>query len=240
MLPLWGATLYRTNCWNALTRAFARRGGHARLFEGYGLTETVTVCCVNTHANNRADSVGKPLPGLQVAAFEGETRLPAGSGGELYVAGNTLMLYYRGDEPATAATFYIDEHRTRWVRTGDYGYVDADGFVFFKQRIKRIVKVSGVSVFPSEIEQLVMRADGVTAVCALPVPDAKHGSMIKLFVASPDHALPAAAQSARKQTLSDEIAARLGAYARPKEVVFLPELPTTGVGKIDAQTLLSL
>lgn len=224
-----------------LLKAFDKRvaegGGSARLLEGYGLTETVTVACVNTLTNNRDRSVGQPLPGIEIAAFDFDgapEKLCRDKAGELAVCGDTLMDGYFGDEAATNAVMF-DYNGKKWVRTGDYGYVDADGYVFFKQRLKRIFKVSGVNVFPSEIEQLAVGMPGVETVCAVAVPDERRGSAIKLYLAAPS--LGEAEREVTRDSLIKQITDNLSPFACPSFFEFRDSLPLTSVGKVDVNKL---
>ena len=151
----------------------AQANGTCRLFEGYGLTETVTVCAVNTAAANRDETVGQPIPGIQIAAFDFSVTppkpLPPDEKGELAITGDTLMSEYAGDAAATNSVFFVHNY-AKYVRMGDCGYTDADGFVHFVSRIKRIIKVRGIPVYPMEIEQLVCAQPGVRGACVVPVP----------------------------------------------------------------------
>ncbi|MDR2202436.1 MAG: acyl--CoA ligase [Clostridiales bacterium] len=197
-------------------------GSRARLFEGYGLTETVTVACVNTHARNKPNTVGAPLNGVEISAIDGE----------LVVRGETLMNGYYGDPDATAAAFVTDAEGKRWLRSGDCGFVDGDGFVRFKQRIKRIIKVSGATVFPSEIEQLASRESGVTNVCAFGVPDGRRGDKVVLAVES---SVPDTAGLISR--LRERLDANLSVDSRPREIFVTARLPLTKVGKADVDAL---
>lgn len=213
-------------------------GSSARLYEGYGLTETVTVCAVNTTDAHRDGSVGKALGGMEIAAFDSDLRrLPAGEIGELCVAGDELMLGYLSDPEDNAGVFFTHEGR-RFVRTGDLGCVDSDGFVFFKSRIKRMAKVNGMPVFPSEIEKLVMdERDDVREACAAAVPDDRTGSAVVLFVVPAEADLSEESRRALASELGDFVENRLGSFSRPKRVVFRDRFPQTLVGKVDVNAL---
>ena len=121
------------------------RGADCQVREGYGLTETVTVCAVNHVHSNRAGTVGIPLADMMMKVVEPgtQTMLPAGQDGEFCIAGPTVMIGYLNDEEATNTTVQTHEDGLRWVHTGDYGFMDEDGFFHFKQRIKRILKEIG-------------------------------------------------------------------------------------------------
>lgn len=210
-------------------------GSSARLYEGYGLTETVTVCAVNTTYAHREGSVGKPVRGITIRAFSKDLKpLEAGRTGELCIAGDELMNGYLGDPEATKQAFF-DFEGVRYVRSGDIGYLDEDGFVYFVSRIKRIAKVSGVNVFPSEIERLTMDEIGeIKEACAVAAPDERTGDAIFLFVSLKENV-------ADKQKFADYVCdfieQRLSSYSRPKRVFFVDEFPKTLIGKVDSNKL---
>lgn len=213
----------------------AQNGGTCRLLEGYGLTETVTVCAVNTLHANRDETVGKPLVDIDIAAFDfsGKVpqKLPADQKGELAIAGDTLMTEYVDDPAATQAVFFTYEGKT-WVHTGDCGYVDADNFVHFVSRYKRIIKVRGIPVYPMEIEQLVVAQPHVSDACVVPVGDEGEEQKIVLFIETNDLTL--------KDTMPALIREKISAFAVPDKVVLVPRFPLTNVSKIDTKELMKL
>ncbi len=218
---------------NRFDKAMETVGSNARLLEGYGLTEVVTVCSVNTLKDHVQKSVGKALPGIKMAIVNHETKefLPANSDGEIVVSGPTVMNGYLNDPEATKATIF-KKGKTKWVFTGDLGFIDEAGYVHFKQRLKRIIKVSGIPVLPAEIENLLMSLESVSEVAAIGVEDELKGNMVKLFIV----------WNQNKAKISDEkikdiIKRNLGAYAVPKDIVELKELPKTAIGKTDVLKL---
>jgi long-chain acyl-CoA synthetase len=208
------------------------RGGKCNLREGYGLTETVTVCAVNPEMKSRAGTVGLPLADVLMKVIEpGTTRqLPAGSDGEFCVHAPTIMLGYLDDEQATNEAVRRHEDGLNWVHTGDYGYMDEDGYFHFKQRLKRILKVSGVPVFPSQIEDVISALPDVRLVCAIGVPHPYKMQVVKAFVVpqsdNADH-------KKLEELIIGHCEKHLISYAIPKEIEFRDELPMTKVGKID-------
>lgn len=145
-------------------KAMKEHGSHCQVFEGYGLSEAIAVNCVNTYDHNKLGSIGYPGSDFSFKIIdEHEKEVKRGDLGEICVKSQATMLHYFEDEEATKATFTKDGY----LKTGDIGYMDEDGFIFFKQRKKRVVKVSGVGVFPSEIESLVETVPGVSQVCAI-------------------------------------------------------------------------
>lgn len=208
-----------------------KAGARGRLFEGYGLTETVTVCAVNNYAHNRRTSMGCMLSDLGAIIVEpdGVTPLPVGEKGEIAVCGDTLMNGYL-DMPEENEKVFFEYDGRRYVRTGDFGYMDGDGFLYFVQRLKRIIKIAGISVYPKEIEACALEIDGVTGACAVDY-DNNGKTAIALF-------LTGAAQDAdavRKKVEND-----LSRYAVPTVVEHIDEIPVTPVMKADTRALTAM
>lgn len=209
-------------------------GSICRLYEGYGLTETVTVCSVNTHQNHRDGTVGQTFANTKAKAVDLNTGkdLPADEDGELYISGETLMNGYRFDKDAVDP-FVVDKDGIKWVRTGDFGSVSKDNYISFKQRLKRIVKVNGINVFPSDIENVVASLEEVFECAAIGINDDKRGSMIKLFVTL-DRRFEGKNYDDKINNIIKE---KCGVYAVPKEIVYMDKMPKTLVGKIDTKLL---
>lgn len=208
-------------------------GAKCTLCEGYGLTETVTVCSVNVPKATKAGTVGKPLDRIEIEAFDFENEpkmLAREERGELAVCGDTNMLCYAGDEEATRYTIFTYEGK-RYVRTGDRGFVDDEGYVHFISRIKRILKVSGIPVYPSEIEQCAAEVPGVTDACVLGVPDERKGEVPVLFAATKEDSKIA------ETKIAEHLKKALPPYACPTRIFAMPMLPRTPLNKIDTERL---
>ena len=214
---------------DSFNAALEKGGSHARMYVGYGLTETVTVCLVNTLAHHRENSIGYPLSGTKVRIEKEGAEAPVGEVGEILLQSDQFMLGYLHEQSAPFVT--IDGEK--WLKTGDYGYVDADGFLYFKQRIKNMIKVSGVPVYPSEIEEVAGSVAGVAKVCAVGIPDEVKGQVVRLFVECRQGADRASAE----REILETCRRRLIAYAVPKEIVFEDRLPVSLIGKIDRKVL---
>ncbi len=203
-------------------------GSNAQVFEGYGLTEAVAVNCVNTYAHNKQGSIGYPVPFATLTTLDEEgNELPRGKLGEIAIKSDSVMLGYWKDEAATKATF-----KNGWLCTGDLGYIDEDGFVFFQQRKKRVVKVSGVAVFPTEVERLVETVPGVEAVCAIQIPDARLQHALKLFVVAKYFD-----EEGMRNQIMETCRKYLIKWSVPKEIEFVKELPLTLLNKVDFRKL---
>ncbi len=212
-----------------------QHGTEARLLEGYGLTEVVAVCTVNTPKAHNPQTVGKPVSGIEIRIVDPETReaMPVNTSGEVAIAGDTLMKGYLDDPEATAKAIMVDPEGKRWLLTGDYGFLDADGYLHFKQRIKRIVKVHGMPVLPSEIENLLMNIAEIAEVSAVGIPDPEKGHVIKLFIVLN----PGVERLHDDDSIRKLIQMEISNYAIPKEIVYISALPRTGLGKIDTRKL---
>lgn len=200
-----------------------------RLYEGYGLTESIAAFAVNTKRHYCQGSIGYPGSGVELAIFNEtrEKKLKANQIGEIAVKSPSNMIGYFNDEKASKEAM-----KDGYIFTGDLGYINNDGFLFFVQRIKRVIKVSGVGVFPTEIEKLVLSIPGVDEACAISIPDAKLISAVKLFVVS-----KAFDKEDMRQKIMDTCSKYLIKWAIPKEIEFKDHLPLTMLGKVDFKTL---
>ena len=205
-----------------------QNGSKCQMFEGYGLTEAVCVNIVNTFDHNKAGSIGYPISGVTFRIVdESGKELPRGEIGEITLQSPAIMNGYFNDEKAEKEAI-----RDGWLYTGDLGYMDTDGYVFFKQRKKRVVKVSGVGVFPTEIERLVESVPGVEACCAIQIPDPRLKSAIKVFVVAKYFD-----EEGMRNAIMDHCRKYLIRWAVPKEIEFCDSLPKTLLGKIDFKVL---
>lgn len=206
-----------------------RQGASARMFAGYGLTETAGVCVVNTRAHNREGSVGRPLSGTEIGIFQGGKRCKTGDVGEIYIHTEQFMLGYLGETEDP----FVEAEGKKWLATGDCGYVDADGFLYFKQRIKNVLKVSGVPVYPSEVEEAAGQARGVAKCCAVGIPDPVKGQVVRLYAETKQGADPIVCE----REILAVCRRRLIGYAVPRQIVFRTKLPVSIIGKIDRKAL---
>jgi len=191
--------------------------------QGYGLTEASPIVCANPlDLTGFNGSVGLPFPSTDVGIFdEAGTRLGTDEIGEICVRGPQVMAGYWQRPDDTELVMFADG----WLRTGDIGRIDAEGYVFIEDRKKDVIVVSGFKVYPNEIEDVATRQPGVLEAAAIGVPDEQSGEAVKLFVVRKDPSL----------TVADVIAharENLTGYKIPRHVEFLDELPKTNVGKV--------
>ena len=208
----------------------AAQGSRVELMEGYGLTECVTACTVSPSRRYRENSIGIPIPGIDVMIADADgTEVPFGTEGEICVTGPTLMQGYLNDAEATASTLRRHDDGRVWLHTADVGVMDADGYLYFKGRKKRIIKVSGVSVYPAQVEQVLEAHPGVRRACVIGTADDYQMSAVKAFVVPADSAV---GDDRLRSELLAHCRKHLLRWAVPRSIEFRDELPTTLVGKI--------
>jgi long-chain acyl-CoA synthetase len=205
----------------------------ARIVEGYSLTEAMMALCVNpVHGENKLGSVGMPLPDVQVRIVdsdEGTRVLPPREVGEIVIAAPQLMAGYwnRPDETASILRESAAENGgTRWLHTGDLGYLDEDGYVFIVDRKKDLIKTSGYQVWPREVEETLAAHPAVAEVGVAGISDPGKGEVVKAWVVLRQ------GQQASEQDLRQHCRANLAPYKVPASIEFRAELPKTMVGKI--------
>lgn len=215
-------------------KTVAKHGGRGKLFRGYGLTEVSSVCTVNTYQYCREDSIGKPLGDIVVEVWdEMKNKLPAGETGELVIKGDTAMLgYYNGDNTVMDDGVYVDTNGERWVLSGDLGYKDAEGYVYFTGRKKRMIIISGYNVYPIDIENAVLQIPFVNEACAVQ-GYLKNKPCVKLCVTL-------------KQPMNhDEAIDKIQAYCKknlakfscPRKIEIFDSFPRTKMAKVDFMSL---
>jgi long-chain acyl-CoA synthetase len=159
----------------AFEKLVAARGGNVKLREGYGLTEAMSAVMAMPLGEYREGSVGVPFPDVlaKVVAPGMTEELPAGEVGELCIHGPTVMKGYLDQPVETAGALRVHPDGRTWLHTGDLFTVDADGFFRFRERLKRMIKSSGMNVYPGQVEEVLGRHPAVAEACVLGVPDEK-------------------------------------------------------------------
>ena len=192
------------------------------LTQAWGLTETSPAACINRPTDDFNGSIGLPISSTIVTIRDDDGNvLPQGQSGEICVAGPQVMRGYWNRPDETEKVMLPGQV----LRTGDIGYMDAQGFVFIEDRKKDMILVSGFNVYPNEVEGVVAKHPGVLEVAAVAQPDERAGEVVALFVARKDPALT-------EEALIDYCRTQLTGYKVPKRVYFKDELPKTNVGKI--------
>jgi long-chain acyl-CoA synthetase len=213
----------------ALRQSFERLGSRS-VIEGYGLTEAGPV----THGNplteqNRPGTIGVPLPDTEARIMDPETgdgELPVGTVGKLVVRGPQVMKGYFGNPTETSRAL-----RGGWLYTGDLARRDADGFFTLVDRKKDIIKTSGFLVFPAEVEEVLMRFEGVAEAAVIGQPDAERGELVKALV------IPRPGAHLDVGALDKHCSQHLSRPKRPRIIEIVPALPRTFLGKVPRHRL---
>ena len=213
-----------------------RGGGKVRLLEGYGLTEAVSGIMAMPLGEYREGSIGLPFPDMRakIVAVGGLDEVPVGTEGEICVAGPAVMLGYLDDPQATAEALKVHADGRTWLHTGDLGRRDADGFFYFTVRLKRMIKSSGMNVYPAQVEAVLRTHPEVRDACVIGVPDPQQVERVKACVVPQD---PAKAGKALEEALIAHCRDQLIKWSCPREVEFVADLPLTKVGKVDYREL---
>ena len=211
-------------------------GSRTNMIQGYGLTEAVAAACVDLRNLSRPGTIGIPWPGVYIGIFEPNTenRVDYGEDGEICVCGPTVMLGYYNNEAETNLVLRHHRDGNVWLHTGDIGSMDEDGFITYKQRLKRMIVTSGYNVYPSQIEEVLEKHEAVEAVSVIGIPHPYKIEVPKAFLVLKkgyyfDDEL--------KEDLIKFCKKHLAAYSVPKNYEVLDKLPKTIVGKVDFKKL---
>jgi len=212
-----------------LHRAFERKFGLS-IIETMGMTETAAPIFTNPleQSARKYGSVGKPVGNVaKVMSLEGAPCSP-GEIGELAVSGDNVMLEYFANPQETAKAFDAEG----WLRTGDLGYVDEEGYYFVTGRLKELIIKGGENIAPREIDDVLYKHPAVMDAAAVGIPDAHYGQEILCAVVLKPGA------SASEGELRDFCEKELGRYKTPKVFKFLADLPKGPSGKVQRLKLL--
>ncbi|MEG1548283.1 MAG: AMP-binding protein [Clostridia bacterium] len=199
--------------------------------EGYGTTECVTASCLTPMHMSREGSIGLPFPDTYYKIVKPGTQqeLPYREEGEICLAGPTVMLEYVNQPEETANTLKTHEDGVTWVHTGDLGFMDEDGFIYFRQRIKRMIVTSGYNVYPSQMENVLDAHEYVHMSCVIGVPDPYKVQKVKAFIMLKPGIAPS---DQVRGELMEYCRKHVAKYALPYDIEFREQLPKTLVGKV--------
>ncbi|MDB5614373.1 MAG: dicarboxylate--CoA ligase PimA, partial [Devosia sp.] len=210
-------------------RAAFGKKSKALLAEGYGLTEaSPVVCCAALRKPSKPMSIGLPLPGTDIRFVGVDSGKVVGIGedGELQVKGPQVMPGYYDNDEATRDAF-VDG----WLRTGDVGHIDEDGYVFLVDRIKDLIICSGFNVYPRTIEEALMTHAAVEETNVIGVPDEYRGEAPVAYVKL------RAGKTVTEEALKHFLVDRLNKIEMPKHIIFKDALPKTLIGKLSKKEL---
>jgi long-chain acyl-CoA synthetase len=215
------------------SEGWQRRTG-TQILEGYGMTETTSMSHANPTQRPKKGSFGVPITNMEAAVLDADSLsfMPVGQEGELVLRGPNVMQGYWKRPDADAETF-VEIDGKRWMRTGDLVRMDEEGYFYFFDRKRDLIKHKGYSVFARHVEEVLYMHPQVKAAGVVGVPDPKVGQIIKAYVVL---------QSEARGKISEEeiinfCKEKLAHYKVPGIVEFRGELPKTDVGKVSRREL---
>lgn len=229
---LWaGGDMVSENFLNTFNSKLQKWGSKGKLLRGYGLTEVTSVCTANIVSAYKENSIGRPLPEVDIQIWdEKHKKLPPNTIGEIVISGETVMNGYLNSEESGV---YVDRKGRRYVLSGDLGYLDEDGYLYFTGRKKRMIIISGYNVYPSDVESKVLTLDYINEACAVQgYIDGK--PIVKLFVSLNDTSLP---EDEVVKNVKEFCNSKLERFSRPTFITVMDKLPKTAMGKIDFMKL---
>ena len=211
-------------------------GATTNMIQGYGMTEAVAAVCVDLKYASREGTIGIPWPGIYLKIVKPGTdkEVPYGTDGEICICGPVVMLGYYNNEKETNDALRLHNDGNIWLHSGDIGSMDEDGFVTYKQRIKRMIVTSGFNVYPSQIESILETHPAVMNATVIGIPHQYKIEVAKAYIVLNKGYTES---DKLKEELLELCKKNLASYAIPKEWCFRKSLPKTIIGKTDFHKL---
>lgn len=206
-------------------------GATIQVQEGYGTTECVTASCLTPKGHYREGSIGIPFPDTfyKIVTPETNEEVAPNQMGEICITGPTLMKEYINNPKETYQTLRVHDDGKTYLHTGDLGYMDEDGFVYFVQRLKRMIVTSGYNVYPSQVENVIDAHEAVLFSTVIGVKDDYKMQRVKAFIVLKPGFSPS---DEIRESIKAHCAKSIAKYALPSEYEFRDNLPKTLVGKV--------
>lgn len=216
---------------NKVDEYFHEHGSSAEVRVGYGLTEASAAICVTPTGEYRESSIGVPFPDtyIKVVRVGTHDEVPYGEDGEICISGPTVMMGYLNNLEETIQTLQIHKDGRTWLHTGDIGSMDKEGFIYFKQRVKRIIISNGYNLYPSYIETIINSHPDVFTSTVIGIPHPKKVQVAKAYIVLKD-GVNASKDIEKSIRLYCE--KNLAKYSLPAVYEFRNSLPKTLVGKV--------
>lgn len=209
-------------------------GSESFLRVGYGLTEASGVVSFSPNGVKESDIIGYPFPDCDflIKDLEKDKEVPLYEPGEILFKGPTVMMGYMNNEEETKNSF-VTIHGKTWLKTGDIGFFDDEGFLHYKARLKRMIITSGYNVYPSHVEEVMLSSNVIASVAVIGIPHETKGEAVKAYVVLKD----GCDNISSKSKIKDVIKTNLAKYEQPKQIEYIKEMPVTKMGKIDYKAL---
>lgn len=205
--------------------------------QGYGMTETTgPVCFGSMPGSNKIGGVGMPFPGnvVKICKPESTEELKPNETGEICISSFVVMREYLNNKEATEEVLKLHSDGRKYIHTGDLGYLDEDGVLFYVQRMKRIIVSSGYNVYPQYVENTLKELDYVKDACVVGVPHSYKGEVVKAFILLEDGV---ELTYTIQKNIMEHAKKNLAHYMLPKEYIFKDSFPKTKMQKVDYQKL---
>ena len=218
-----------------LNRQLQAGGSKYPIRNAYGQTESLTGCCINPIFGNVIGSVGLPCPDMKSKIVELGTcnEVEADTDGELCLTGPILTLGYYKDPDGTSKILKKHSDGLTWLHTGDIFSKDKNGYLYFRQRIKRMIISSGYNIYLSQVEEAVSECKIVKQCCAVGIDDTLTGQQVGLYI------IPEAIadENSARDIIMKHCKENLAEYSLPRKIIFIDEFPKTKMGKVDFKEL---
>ena len=210
---------------------FKEHNAKVQIREGYGLTEAIAASCVTPDHKAKEGSIGKPVRDMVFKIVKPNTfkELPNGKCGEIIMSGPTVMLSYLNHEEENEKTLKYDKNGTKWLFTGDLGHIDDEGYIYFEQRIKRMIVSSGYNVYPTQVEACLEEFPHIEKSCVIGVKDPYKMQRVRAYIVLKKGFEPT---DDEKEQIIIHCKKHLDHSSVPKEIIFKESLPHTLVGKV--------
>ena len=216
---------------NKVDEFLSESGSSALLRPGYGMTECVAAATITPIHKYKEGSIGIPMPDVRIKIVKVNTHEKADflEEGEICISGPTVMQGYLNDPKETASVLQLHEDGLTWLHSGDLGYMDSDGFVYFSQRLKRMIVSGGFNIYPGQIEEVIETHSDVLSCTVIGIDHQYKVQVAKAFIVLRDNVKPNAKLKKEIKELCEKNVAK---YSLPYEYEFRESLPTTLIGKV--------
>ena len=232
-----GGDILSNNLEDRVNDYLLKHSSKVKITQGYGMSEALAAVSLSSDNHIKSGSIGIPLPGNHIKIIDPSTRntLPFGEIGEICINSKALMMGYLNNESETNEALQIHKDGHIWLHTGDLGYMDEDGFIFYKGRQKRMIITSGYNVYPSHIEEVIEKHEAVLQCTVVGMPHPYKHEVAKAFIVLKEGYKGLFIKSQIKEYCKKN----LSKYMVPYKFVYRKSLPKTKLGKVDFKKLQS-
>ena len=221
---------------NRMNNYLKKGGSSEQMTEAYGLTECLSAACISPFFAHRKGSTGLALPDneIKICKLGTHEEVPIGEDGEICITGPTQMKGYYKNEVETNLALQVHSDGKKWLHTGDIGYMDEDGYLYYRQRHCKMIITAGYNVYPTQIEEVINDCRGVLLSCVVGIEDKTLGQRVVAVVQPADMNMDL---EALKRRIFEKCKDNVADFAMPKEIIFREEFPKTAMGKVNFKAL---